>query len=442
LRDLGRDSLAIFEAGLRAVDSGRLVRSALRADDETLWIAGDVVDLSTIDRIAVVGAGKAGGGMVCAVEGVLGPRLIEDKGVHGWVNVPEDCVQDTQVIHLHPARPPGVNEPTLAAAHGAARILETVADLGPSDLCLCLISGGGSALLPAPVPAVTLADKIAVTRQLSAAGADIGQLNTVRKHLSAIKGGGLARACTAGRLVTLVISDVLGDPLDLIASGPTVADTSSPTDALAVLEAYGGREAGIPDHVLTYLRSAPAPPDPPPATSVTHIIGNLDDAARAAARRAEEMGYDAEVEVARAPEGPVEEVAGRLCDRAREMRSLGGRRCLVSGGEPTVTLPSPAERGRGGRNQQLALAALTDLRRWEGVALLSAGTDGEDGPTDAAGALVDAALAEKAREAHVDPLPFLRRCDAYSFFADLDGLVVTGPTHTNVCDLRVLLTRS
>ncbi len=442
MRDLGGDSLAIFEAGLRAVDSGRLVRDALRVDGEALWIAGHAVDLATIDRIAVVGAGKAGGGMVCAVEDVLGRQLLEDKGVHGWVNVPEDCVRDTRGIHLHPARPPGVNEPTDAAAQGAARILETVADLGPADLCLCLISGGGSALLPAPVPAVILADKLAVTRHLSAAGADIAQLNTVRKHLSAIKGGGLARACTAGRLFTLVISDVLGDPLDLIASGPTVADTSTPADALAVLEAFGGRGAGIPGRVWRHLRAAPAPPDPPPATSVTRIIGNLDDAARAAARRAEELGYDTEVEVASAPEGPAEEVAGRLCERAREMRGRGGPRCLVSGGEPTVTLPPAAERGRGGRNQQLALAALTGLRRWEGVALLSAGTDGEDGPTDAAGARVDAALVEGARDAGVDPLPFLRRCDAYSFFADRGGLVITGPTHTNVCDLRVLLTHS
>ena len=438
----GADTLTIFRAGLRAVDSGRLVRRALRVDGGTLWIADEAVDLSSVERIAVVGAGKAGAGMALAVERQLGPELLTGKGVEGWVNVPADCVRDTRAVHLHAARPPGVNEPTEEGVAGAARILEIVTSLGPDDVCLCLISGGGSALLPSPAPGLTLADELAVTRHLGAAGADIAQLNTVRKHLSTLKGGGLARACGTRRLFTLVISDVLGDPLDLIASGPTVGDTSTPADALAVLEAFDGEEAGIPDRVFRHLRFAPTTTAAAPSTAFTRIIGNLDDAAHAAARRAEELGYDTEVEVARAPEGPAEEVAARLCARARRMRARGGRRCLISGGEPTVTLPPAADRGKGGRNQQLALAALADLRRWDGVAMLSAGTDGEDGPTDAAGARVDADLVAAARRSATDPAPFLRRCDAYAFFEPLGGLVVTGPTHTNVCDLRVVLTRS
>ena len=175
------------------------------------------------------------------------------KQLTGWVNVPEDCVRSLPYITLHGARPAGVNEPTEAGVAGARRILEIVNSLGPNDLCFCLISGGGSALLP--VEAITLADKQAVTKHLSGAGANIEELNTVRKQLSRIKGGGLARACRAGRLITLIISDVIGDPLDVIASGPTVPDSKTPQDALDVLERFHAREAGISASVFDYLES-------------------------------------------------------------------------------------------------------------------------------------------------------------------------------------------
>ena len=219
--DPGSDALSIFLAGLEAVDSGRLVHAAVAVEGRLLQLAGEAVDLESIDRIAVVGAGKAGAGMTGAIEEILGPRRLREHDVHGWVNVPADCVRDTRAVHLHAARPPGFNEPTPEGADGARRVLDIVGALGPRDLCICLISGGGSALLPSPAPGLTLDDELAVTRHLSAAGADIAELNTVRKHLSTLKGGGLARACRAGRLVTLVISDVLGDPLDLIASRST-----------------------------------------------------------------------------------------------------------------------------------------------------------------------------------------------------------------------------
>ena len=235
---LRRDALRIWQAGVDAVRSDRLVRQHLRVEGRTLVIGVDRLDLDRIGRIAVVGAGKAGAGMAAAVEEVLGPGLLEQKQVTGWVNVPEDCVRLLARIHLHGARPPGVNEPTAAGVQGAEEILRIVESLGPDDLCLCLLSGGGSALLPAPVEGITLDDKLAVTRHLSAAGANIQELNTVRKQLSRIKGGGLARACRAGRLVSLIISDVLGDPLDVIASGPTVPDTSTPEAALEVLDRF------------------------------------------------------------------------------------------------------------------------------------------------------------------------------------------------------------
>jgi glycerate 2-kinase len=233
LRD---DALEIWRAAVRAADSARLVREAVHVEANQLLAAGEQCDLDRIGRIVVVGAGKAGAGMAAGLLEALGESVVAKKHVTGWLNVPADCVRTLPPITLHPARPAGSNEPTAAGVAGADEILRLVQSLGPDDLCLCLISGGASALLPAPAEGISLADKLAVTRHLSAAGANIVELNTVRKHLSRIKGGGLARACRARRLITLVISDVIGDPLDAIASGPTVADTTTAGEALAVLE--------------------------------------------------------------------------------------------------------------------------------------------------------------------------------------------------------------
>ncbi len=361
--------------------------------------------------------------------------------------MPADCVRPLTRIRLHAARPAGVNEPIAAGAAGATEILRLVESLAADDFCLCLLSGGGSALLPAPVEAITLDDKLAVTRHLSAAGANIQQLNTVRKQLSRIKGGGLARACRAGRLVSLIISDVPGDPLDLIASGPTVADRSTPEDALAVLEQFSARESGIPAAVFEWLQRArqSSRRATPPACQVTNlVIGNNATAVDAAGAEAERRGYSHAMICARQSEGPAEEVGCHLAAMARHMRDQRGPDCLISGGEPVVRLVDASRRGLGGRNQQLALAALETF--WEdgagGVAFLSGGTDGEDGPTDAAGAFFDSEIVRAAREQGLSPREFLARNDAYRFFAPLGALLKTGPTHTNVGDLRVVCTRS
>ena len=338
----------------------------------------------------------------------------------------------------------------------AKRILAIVESLGPDDLCLCLISGGGSALLPSPVAGVTLADKLAVTRHLGAAGANITQLNTVRKQLSRIKGGVLARACRAGRLYSLIISDVIGDPLDIIASGPTVADTSTPQAALDVLQQFGGREAGISAAVFEYLeRVAPTfetttpHQNPPPACRVTNlVIGNNAVAVDGAGTEAVRRGYSPAMIAARELEGPAEDVGRHLADMATKMRESPGPDCLITGGEPIVKLAPASERGLGGRNQQLVLAALEQfLMRDDGtphnplhqIVILSGGTDGEDGPTDAAGAIIDAATFAQMRARQLDPADFLRRNDAYHFFEPLGGLIKSGPTHTNVCDVRVVV---
>lgn len=443
--ELRRDALQIFQAGVAGVDSARLVRDVVRIDGAELHIADDVLALKSIRTIKVVGAGKAGAGMATGLLEALGEQVLVEKKVSGWINVPADSARDLSPVVLHAARPAGINEPTEEGAYGSRRILEIVGSLNADDLCLCLISGGASALLPAPVDAISLADKLAVTRHLSAAGANINELNSVRKQLSLIKGGGLARACRAGRIVALIISDVLGDPLDIIASGPTVPDSGSPELALSVLERFHAREAGISATLMDYLVHKSRVPLPPPACHVTNIvIGNNATAVDAAGMQAERLGYVHAMTSSPASEGPAEAVGRHLAEMALSMQQRPGPNCLISGGEPVVTLPPVSERGMGGRNQQLALAALESLAavKCEGIALLSGGTDGEDGPTDAAGAVIDADVFAAAMREGLDIADSLGRCDAYHFFEATGGLIKTGPTYTNVCDLRVVLIAS
>ena len=444
---LREDALQIWRAGLDAVRSESLVGEYLRVDANHLVIDGDSIDLESLRRIVVVGAGKAGAGMAAGVEEALGERIAREKQLDGWVNVPADCVRDLRWIHLHAARPAGLNEPTPEGVVGSNKILELVGSLESDDLCLCLISGGGSALLPAPAEGVSLADKQEVTRLLSAAGANIVQLNTVRKQLSRIKGGGLARACRAGRLVTLIISDVLGDPLDVIASGPTVADPSTPSEALAVLQQFAA--ASAPPAVLDFLRRAAASEQPLPTCDVQNlVIGNNATAVDAAGAEAERLGYRHAMHAATQLEGEAELIGRHLADMARHMRRSEGPNCLITGGEPVVRLVEADRRGKGGRSQQLVLAALVRLVESEdaesigqnhGVAILSGGTDGEDGPTDAAGAVLDDEVIRQAAAQKLDPRDYLARNDAYTFFDATGGLIKTGPTNTNVCDVRVVL---
>lgn len=443
LRD---EALSIWREGVAAVRSERLVATVLHCSDNELTVCGRVYPLQRLGRIAVVGAGKAGAGMAAAVEQQLGPDVV-DARVQGWVNVPADCVRPLRRIVLHAARPAGINEPTEEGVAGSERILEIVSQLHENDLCLVLISGGGSALLPAPVRGITLADKQAVTKFLMRSGATIGELNCVRKHLSRIKGGNLGRAIRAGATQTLIISDVVGDPLDVIASGPTVVDRSTPAQALAVLEKFGGTPPAVPQSVLDALASAAAASEsvpPIPAALENHVIGNNAVAVAAAADRARQLGYEV-----RSFGSNNQGEAGRLGVELAELclatrAELHGKNqpvCLISGGEPVVHLTPGIEHGKGGRNQQLALAALQRLSHEDcaGIAILSGGTDGEDGPTDAAGAFVDAELIDAARTRQLVAADYLRRNDAYHFFDAAGGLIRTGPTHTNVMDLRVAL---
>jgi len=435
-----RDALAIWLAGVQAVRSDHLVRKQVHVDDRWLEIADRRFDLAAIRRIVVVGAGKAGTGMAAGFEAAIGPRWLAEKQVTGWINVPADCVRPLERIHLHAARAAGVNEPSPEGIVGSEQILRLVESLSADDLCVTLISGGGSALMPLPRSEITLDDKLAVTRFLSAAGANIEELNTVRKQLSRIKGGGLARACHARELVALVISDVPGDPLDLIASGPTVDGDDSPARALEVLERYDARAGGISDRVYRALEAPRERPSGETCRVTNRVIGNNATAVAAATEKAVQLGYATESTWADKPEGPAEDVGRSLADHARAMQHRPGRNCLVSGGEPTVKLAPAEVRGLGGRNQQLVLAAAERLATHaEGILVLSGGTDGEDGPTDAGGAFVDATMLEEAQRLGQRCHDYLRRNDAYHWFEPLGGLVKTGPTDTNVCDVRVVL---
>ena len=395
---LRRDALAIWQAGVAAVASRRLVARTIRVEGGELAIGEERFPLEGIRRIIVVGAGKAGAGMAAAVEDALGPRLCEEKQLAGIVNVPADCVRPLTRIALRAVRPAGVNEPTPAGVAATEEILRLVQSLGAGDLCLCLLSGGGSALLPAP-DGVSLEEKIVLTRRLSAAGATIEELNVVRKQLSRIKGGGLARACRAGRLAALVISDVPGDQFDLIASGPTAPDSSTPEAALDVLHRYAAELDFLP-RVATHLQAKKLRGAAPRPTCqvVNLVIGNNAVAVDASGEKAESLGYRHALVCATHCEGPAEDVGRHLAAMALRMRSEAGPDCLISGGEPVVRLVDSSRRGLGGRNQQLALAALQSLAAdgAEGMELLSAGTDGEDGPTDAAGAFCDASVLKAA----------------------------------------------
>ena len=336
LREQARE---IWQAGVAAVDSGRLIRSAVTCDDDTLTICQRPFQLSDLARLVVVGTGKAGAGMAEAIEGLLPAEFLATR-VSGFVNVPADCVRPLQAIQLHAARPAGVNEPTAAGVEGAESILRIVGELSKQDLCLVLISGGGSALLPAPVPGISLADKQAVTRLLMHAGAPIHELNCVRKRLSAVKGGDLARAATgAGAIVSLIISDVIGDPIEIIASGPTVLDPATDADALEVLRKHVDRISDVPESVW---RSLEAPPDTIsalPETVSNHVIGNNQVALEAAASMATSRGFHVH-SLGSENEGNAREEGVALLEICREIKEGRGPvdlpACVLSGGEPVV----------------------------------------------------------------------------------------------------------
>ena len=438
-----RELTDIFNTALAAVDPYRAVLNAVRLERNTLHIADAAYALHAYTHIVVVGAGKATARMAMAIEALLGERIsagliIVKEGHQARLNIIR------QVEAAHPV-------PNQAGLQGTQEILEMARQADETTLFICLLSGGASALLLAPVADVTLADKQEVTSLLLKAGADIAELNAVRKHLSAVKGGRLAQAAFPAHIVTLVLSDVIGDSLDVIASGPTAEDRSTFADAWEVIEKYHLQHK-IPQRVVHHLQQGMTGKIPETVKAgntclrnvQTVVVGNLRLALEAAKEKAEQLGMHAEI-ISTDLQGEARAAAHMLAQAARASlgrMQLHERRCLLSGGETTVSVTGS---GMGGRNQELALAFAIEIAGLEDVALLSAGTDGSDGANDAAGALVNGSTAASARQFGIEPEQYLADNDSYHFFQQFDARsgghahFITGPTGTNVMDLQILL---
>ncbi|HID89243.1 MAG TPA: DUF4147 domain-containing protein [Anaerolineae bacterium] len=440
--ELREQVMELIWAALGAANPMRAVARHLRWEGERLRVGDRLYDLPADRRVVVIGAGKAGAGMAAGVEAVLGDRIDA-----GWVNVRYgyEPAHPLRHVHIHPAGHP---LPDRAGMEGTERILGLVDSLGEGDLALVLISGGASALLVQPVEGVTLEDLQRLTDELLRGGATIEETNAVRKHLSQVKGGRLARRITqrGACAAVLVLSDVVGNPLDAIGSGPCAPDPTTFADARAVLERHSMLDRA-PAAVRTYLErglrgeveETPKPGDPLFGHIHHVIVGDNRTAALAAAERARALGFHTQV-LTTYLEGEAREVGTVLAalakEEARYASPLPHPACLILGGETTVTVRGG---GRGGRNQEAALAAALALEGWEGVMVATLATDGTDGPTDAAGAIATGETVARARALGLDPADHLARNDAYSFFAALGDLILTGPTGTNVCDLAFVL---
>jgi glycerate 2-kinase len=419
-----KHALQIFRAALDAAEPQHAVLRHLRSDGRILIAGRQRYRLMEIDRVFVIGAGKASAAMASAVERLLGRRITD-----GLVTVPDGITSRVRRIRLQPARHP---LPDQRGVHGAQAIADLARHATPRDLVICVISGGASALLPAPVPGLSLEHKQSVTRALLHAGATIHELNSVRKHLSTIKGGQLAAMAYPARVLSLILSDVIGDDLDVIGSGPTVGDSATVTDAGAVLRKYGVDDPGC-------LHETPKPGDPRLSRVQNLIVGSNALAIGAAAAKAKELGYKPLV-LSTFIEGETRDVASMHAAIAKEIVASGrpARRpvCILSGGETTCTVRGT---GLGGRNQEFLLAAAIALQGMPDVTILSGGTDGIDGPTDAAGAIADGGTIARAASLGLDARAYLANNDSYHFFEPLNALIKTGPTGTNVMDVRMLL---
>lgn len=426
----------IFRAGLAAVAPDAALRRHVRREGDALLVDGEIWPLPERGRVLVVGAGKGAAPLAKALEELLGERIAA-----GAVIVKYDHVVPLERIRLHEAAHP---VPDAAGQAATATLLELARQAGAGDLVICLFTGGASALTPAPVAGVTLEDMRRLTEQLLACGANIGEINAFRKHLSAFGGGQLARAAAPARLLGFLVSDVIGDDLGVIASGPTAPDASTFGDCLRLADRYG-LTARLPEAAVRVLREGaagrraetPKADDPLFARVRNVLVAANGQALDAAATEARALGF----RVCVRPEpyaGEARECAVRLLDEALAQAGAGPL-CYLAGGECTVSLRGT---GRGGRNQEMALAASLALReRPEGerVAALFAGTDGTDGPTDAAGGFAAArvldGMAEAARAA-------LDNNDSYAALERAGALLRTGPTLTNVMDLSIVCVRS
>jgi glycerate 2-kinase len=445
LRQMRFEADEIFRSSLEAVDPYQAVKRFVHVEKDLLVVGIDdkhrvELDLTKHNRISLVGAGKAAAPMARAIEELLGGRLHT-----GMINVKYGFTEELAVTEVVEAGHP---LPDQRGVEGTKKIINFLKSAGEKDLIFSLISGGGSALLPQPAGEITLAEKQEITRRLLVCGASIDEINAVRKHISLSKGGQMARAAFPATIVNLMLSDVVGDKVEVIASGPFTPDSSTFEKVRDVLRRYDLRD--IPATIYGYLAAGAEgriPETPKEGEAIfdrvsNFVVGSNILALQAAAKKAEEFGYETLI-LSSMIEGETREVALVHSAIAKEVvktgRPLPPPACIISGGETTVTIRG---KGLGGRNQEFCLAAALDLAELPPrVVILSGGTDGNDGPTDAAGAVVDPLTVKRGKEVGVEALRFLDDNDAYHFFEKTKDLLLTGPTNTNVMDVRLVLVR-
>ena len=438
LKQQRRDSRVIFEAGLVASDPVRLLGRHLRVDGEILFAGERLYDLAQHSNLYVIGAGKATAKMALAVEALVGERI-----AGGIVIVKRGHTVPLRKVEVVEAGHP---IPDQAGVNATETIIGLLRRTQKTDLILCLVSGGASALLSCPVVGLSLQDKQQTTQALLNCGARIHEVNAIRKHISRVKGGRLAKLAHPSTVLSLILSDVIDDSMDNIGSGPTAPDSSTFADCLSIIEGYGVGEL-IPVPVRSLLKKGaageiedtPKAGDPIFQKVQNLLIGNNQSALVAAKEKAEALGYNTLV-LSSSIEGEARKVAMDHVVLARDVLS-GSRRiqrpaCIISGGETTVAIQG---NGLGGRNQEFALVAAIGIDGLEEVVVLSGGTDGTDGPTDAAGGIVDGTTVQRGRDKGLDAQDYLKRNDSYPFLKTVGDLLVTGPTLTNVMDLRLIL---
>jgi len=431
-------ALKSLEAAIKAVDPKSIIKSKIRLKGSILHVNGHTFNLKRFRNIYVVGGGKASGSMAEALEEVLG-----DKITSGLVNVPKEDKHQTRIIKLHKASHPIPDE---SGVEGTKKMLEIAEKASEDDLIICLISGGGSSLMPMPRDGITIADKRRITEDLLKCGATINEINTVRKHISEFKGGWLAKKAYPATILNLILSDVLGDPLDFIASGPTVPDSTTFSDAINVLKKYDLWNK-TPKSIKKVLMEGEKGliPETPKADDEAFkkvfnvVIGNNRAASMAACETLKSEGLKT-LMLTSLLEGEARHVGTVLASLAREVLASGNPikkpAGIVAGGETTVTVIG---KGKGGRNQEIALAASLKIRGLNGVVIASLSTDGVDGPTDAAGAVADGKTMARAEAFGLRAEEFLADNNSYVFFSRLGDLIFTGPTGTNVNDVSVII---
>jgi glycerate-2-kinase len=433
-----RLALESLERALEAADPKELLKARLTLNGSTLRVEEHSFDLGKFSNVFVIGGGKASGAMAEALENILGKRITD-----GLINVPYNSRNNTKTIKLHAANHPVPDE---NGVEGTLQMLKMAQDARKDDLIICLISGGGSSLMPLPRDNISLSEKRNITNALIKSGATINEINTVRKHISDFKGGWLAKKAYPATIMNLILSDVVGDPLDSIASGPTVPDSTTFDDAIRVLRKYDLWEKAPTSirKVLSDGKKGLTPETPKAGDKVfkkvyNFVVGNNRSSSLAACRELRQSKLSS-ILLTATLEGEARHVGIMLASMAREVLVSGNPvkkpAGIVIGGETTVTVTG---NGKGGRNQEISLAAASRLKGFNGVAVASLSTDGIDGPTDAAGAIVDGRTFDRAVENGMTPDEFLANNDSYHFFSKLDDLIFTGATGTNVNDVSVIV---